>query len=139
MILDASAVLAWLLKEPGGNTADRLLGRADLAAPSLLIAEVGHTLTKYARRGAISRDAAQIAWRTFIALPMRFVPLEVTADRAFEISQAVHAVFYDCVYLALADQEQDLLVTLDESFLRAVRASGLSSLTACVTSLAELP
>ncbi len=138
MILDASVVLAWLLKESDGVVADRLLSRADLSAPTLIAAEVGHALTKYARRGAITREAAQSAWRAFDLLPLRLLPLEAVAQRAFELSQAVHGVFYDCLYLALAERDRDLLVTLDERFLRAVQAGG-QGLATHISSLADAP
>ncbi len=138
MILDASVVLAWLLKESGGALADRLLSRTDLAAPTLIAAEVGHALTKYARRGEITREWAQNAWRVFGLLPLRLAPLEAVAERAFELSQSTHGVFYDCVYLALAERDQDLLVTLDERFLRAVQAGG-RNLAVHISSLADAP
>ncbi len=138
MILDASVVLAWLLQEPGSDAAERMLSRGDLAAPSIIFAEVGHVLTKQVRRRAMTPDAAFLAWRLFAVAPLRTVSIEDLGQRSLELSIAVHGVYYDCLYLALAESEQDVFVTSDESFVRAVRATSLPGLSGLARTLAEI-
>ena len=123
MIVDASVVLALLLDEPASGAAERLLIRTDLVAPSLIVAEIGHVLTKQARRRLLSSAETLAAWRTFAALPVSVEPMEGLGERALELSVGLNAVYYDCLYLALAEQQDDVLVTLDERLIRAVRAS----------------
>ena len=138
MILDASVVLSWLLEEAGSEPAGRLLARHDLAAPSIIIAEVGHVLAKHLRRRTLTADLANRAWQVFLASPLRTAPIEPITRRAFELSVALNATYYDCLYLTLAERERDRLVTLDLGFVNAVRASGQPALQTRVATLADL-
>lgn len=123
MIVDASVALKWLIKEEASSIADELLARDDLAAPSILMAEAGYVLTKRMRQGAFSSAFARAAWKELQEMPVRILPPGPEIDQAFELSTALKANFYDCVYLGLAVVDDDVVVTADESFVRAVRAS----------------
>ena len=111
--------------------------REDLAAPSLIAAEIGHVLTKRVRRRFLEPAGARVAWRTFAALPLRLEPVESLGERALDLSIELNAVYYDCLYLALAELGDDALITSDESFVRAVRGSD-ARLGAHVALLSEL-
>ncbi len=137
MIVDANVVLAWLLDEPASAAAEPLLMRKDLAAPSLIAAEIGHVLTKRVRRRLLDPTGARVAWRTFAALPLRLEPMERLGERALDLSIELSAVYYDCVYLALAQLGDDALITSDESFVRAIRGSD-AELATHVALLSEL-
>jgi len=123
MIVDASVVLKWGVGEVDSETAERLFLRSDLAAPAVLHAELGYTLTKLARQQHLTRAETIEAWRQLRQADVAIYDDDALLDPAFELSLVLNASFYDCVYLALAVNTNDVLVTADERFIRAVRAS----------------
>ena len=122
MIVDASVVLKWTLTEPDSEIASQLIGRGDLAAPAMLHIELGYTLTKLSRRRMIAPADALTAWRELREANILIYDDEALLEPAVELSLALNASFYDCVYLALAVETADQVVTADESFVHAVRA-----------------
>ncbi len=124
MIVDASVGVKWLVREPGSETALALLDTRELAAPDLLKLEVGHVLGKRLRRGQASKAFIADAWRDLQAAEVRFEPFQDHLRTAFGLSLELGAALYDCVYLALAEAEDDILVTSDERFMRAAQQCG---------------
>jgi predicted nucleic acid-binding protein len=121
VILDASVVLKAYLPEDGAESAYALLVRPDVASTSVLITEFGHVLSKRTRGHIVAVEGARRIWSAFRAAPIRIVDDATSADAALELSLHLHAGFYDCLYLALAVAEDDVLVTADERFAAAVR------------------
>ena|ERR1700761_13952 len=134
MIIDASVALKWFITEADSDLADRLLSRPGLTAPDVLKIEVGYVLTKRVRQRTLSLPQARDIWRDLpgsIALADD-APL---LDAAFDLSLGLGAAFYDCIYLALAVRDDDVVITADERFIQTVRSS--PSLGRRVQSLAE--
>jgi predicted nucleic acid-binding protein len=127
VILDSSVILRAQLNEPGAARAESLLSRTDLAAPACLLIETAHVLTKLTRTRVLDARLARAAMRIIAQLSIRLVPVEQLHDTAFELSLALHAGFYDCLYLALAIEADDTLVTCDERFVRAASSGGLAA------------
>jgi len=123
MIVDASVVLKWGVGEVDSETAEKLLLRSDLAAPAVLHVELGSTLTKLARQRVLTRAETIEAWQQLRQADVAIYDDDALLDPAFELSLTLNASFYDCVYLALAVETDDLLVTADERFIRAVRSA----------------
>jgi len=123
MIVDASVVLKWGVSEVDSETAEKLFLRSDLAAPAVLHIELGYTLTKLARQRLLTRVETIEAWRQLRRADLAIYDDEALLDPAFELSLALNASFYDCVYLALAVNTSDVLVTADIRFIRTVRAA----------------
>ena len=101
----------------------------------MLHVELGHTLTKLSRRRLITPADALNAWRELREADILIYDDEALLDPAVELSLALNASFYDCVYLALAVETADQVVTADERFVRAVRAA--PDLASRVLTLAE--
>ncbi|HEY5409155.1 MAG TPA: type II toxin-antitoxin system VapC family toxin [Caulobacteraceae bacterium] len=137
MIIDASVGVKWLLWEPDRGLAFALLEREEIAAPDLIKLEIGHVLGKRLRRGEISVRFAAEVWRTLNETPVRLEPFRDHLERAFALSLETGTALYDCVYLALAEAEDDVLVTADERFARAIRQARDSDLAARVRLLRE--
>jgi len=123
VIIDASVALKWTLTEPDSETAGQLIGRGDLAAPAMLHVELGHTLTKLSRRRMIAPADALSAWRALRQADILIYDDEALLEPAAELSLALNAGLYDCIYLALAVETADQVVSADEHFVRAVRAA----------------
>jgi predicted nucleic acid-binding protein len=123
MILDASVVLKWIINESDSTEALVLAGRPDGAAPTTLNVEAGYVLTKMVRQRLITAGEARAAWIELSAAGLRLVGDDGLLRSALELSLRLSANYYDCLYLALAVIENDVLVTADERFVRAVRAA----------------
>lgn len=128
MIIDASVALKWLVAEEGSEIALTLLDRVDLMAPTLVHSEVANGLRKKARQGelvgASSLETLAEALGEFIQT-VDEVPI---IGRALSIAGELKHSIYDCIYLALAEQLGQDLVTADLKFLRKVERSSYANI-----------
>ena len=137
MIVDASVGVKWVVSEPDDDLADSLLNRLDLAAPDLLKLAIAHLLRKLHRRGSVAAQFTRAAWMELDEMPVRTQPTGDLLDAAFDMSLRLGAAVYDCVYLAMAKTADDILVTADLRFARAVRQSGVRVLSDRLRLLSE--
>ena len=113
MVLDASALLEFLLQTPlGARVEARVFRDADeLHAPHLLDVEVVQALRRLVRTGEVSAGRAEEAIADLADLDLHrhaHVPL---LDRAWILRDNVTA--YDAMYVALAEALDAPLVTCD--------------------------
>jgi predicted nucleic acid-binding protein len=116
IVVDASVAVKWVLREEHGTAARRILSTRALLAPHLLWAEVGSTLWKRHRRRESSveevrhmlAEIQQLPVITFAHWPL----LPQALDLAMSLDQTVH----DCLYLALAEARNSVMVTADRRF-----------------------
>lgn len=122
MIIDASVATKWLVDEPDSARATELLLRTDLSAPDFLDLELANTLGRFARRGLISNESASDLWTSAFSLPVIRFEWQGLASQGLALSLELGAAFYDCLYLALALEQDDVVVTADARFVRAVQS-----------------
>ena len=122
MVIDASVAFKWLVPEMGSDAAAAWIAQTELLAPSLIYAEVGNALWKLVRRGEFSEEGAaeQLARLPTLVNAIDDEPL---VPRAFELAVALQHPVYDCIYLALAESIEDVVLTADARFIAAVRGS----------------
>jgi predicted nucleic acid-binding protein len=126
LILDASIALKWVLAEPDSAAAlqlrnDLLGGHRTFVAPDHFPYEIGYALTKAERRRAIKiGEAAEFAAKIFASMPELYPAIDLL-DRAINISSGLRVGLYDCLYLALAEQESVPLLTGDLKLAAAAR------------------
>lgn len=126
-VLDVSAALCWVLSRPLTPQALRLRDDYrriihELIAPNHFPHEVASALTKAERQKLIavgeSRRLVQDILRTspvlHAARPLLY--------RAVEISSQTRSSYYDCLYIALAEQEGCEMVTADAPLINNVQA-----------------
>ena len=103
--LDSSIVVKVLTPENGSGAASLLAQDATaLYAPPFAWAEVGSTLRKKVRVGALDDRAAEQAWEAFGALGVIFAHSEAIKTRAWEIaSDFALPTLYDAAFLAVAE------------------------------------
>ena len=117
MIVDASVIVASV----GKPDSARAIGGKDLAAPDLVIPETLNAFWKLRRAGRVVPDCVQILR---LLDNVRIVRSRPHAARADELAEALDHPVYDCLYLALAEAEADILITADVAFERKARTLG---------------
>ena len=126
LVVDSSVVLKWFVDEPQRELAVALLDSdALLAAPDLVLCEVANALWRKARKGEVTPlQVAEAIHETGSILALRRVTPDMT-ETAFEIARDIGHSIYDCLFLALARQEENaVVVTSDSVFLKKCVAAG---------------
>jgi predicted nucleic acid-binding protein len=121
LVVDASVVAKWVLREDGSDRANALRSEGGMIAPSLLASEVGNAFWKAERRGDITRNEAVAAIRSVLGPFDDLIPDEALHARALELAIDLRHPIYDCFYLALAEREAATLVTADARLLAAAK------------------
>jgi predicted nucleic acid-binding protein len=118
LVIDASIAIKWVIEEEGTPQALTLRREAKLLAPELLVAECANILWKKARRNELSREEALLAARLLQTAAIELVPTRFLLAAATRIAIELDHPAYDCLYLALAIENDCRFVTADERFLR---------------------
>jgi predicted nucleic acid-binding protein len=138
-VLDASVAVSWVLPETQSPKAVRLRNQFrnhihELIAPDIFPGEVANALTRAERKKIIQPPQGT---KRFVAA-LRFAPdlhpYLPLLPRAFAISSAMRVGIYDCIYVALAEQEACELVTADAKLINA-----LQKYFPFIVSLASIP
>ena len=114
MVLDASAVVEWLMgSERGDAVVAQMLDESDGAffAPDLLDVEVVQAFRRLARSGAMSEARASGAVELLQALPVERRSPGVLVPRIWMLRDNLSA--YDAAYVALAEALDCPLLTCD--------------------------
>jgi predicted nucleic acid-binding protein len=116
LVIDASVVVKWYVPESDSADAARL-GRSErrLAAPDLLVSEVGNILWKKVQRDGLPRADAEAAALSLIdSARIRFHRSPLFVRAALEIASTYGRTVYDSLYLALAIYLDTEMVTTDQ-------------------------
>ncbi len=119
VIIDASVAVKWVVDEPDGDKAEKLLSEP-LAAPALWMAEAASALWSKCRRQDISEDEVRRACVTLAQAPVFQISLELLLAAAIDYALTLQHPVYDCFYLAAAQIHDTHLVTADLRFARRV-------------------
>ena len=131
--------LCWVIPRPLSPEALRLRDALRksihvLIAPSRFPGESASALTKAERQKLIPVGDARIHIADVLSTPPMLYPLDPLFDRAVHLSSQMRAGFYDCLYVALAEQENCELVTADGKLINALQGH-----FPFILSLASLP
>lgn len=113
IVLDASAVIEWLLQSPAGTKIEKRLfsPSESLHAPHLLDVEVAQVLRRYVREKIISAQRGQEALEDLADIALSRYPHDFLIPRVWELRATLTA--YDAVYVALAELLDAPLLTCD--------------------------
>jgi predicted nucleic acid-binding protein len=141
LVIDASIAIKWVIEEEGTSQALTLRREARLLAPELLVAECANILWKKARRNELSREEALLAARLLQTAAIELVPTRSLLAAATRIAIELDHPAYDCLYLALAIENDCPFVTADERFLRKLggRRSRIRAKAVLLTEAAGKP
>ena len=115
-VLDASAVVRGLVNR--NANAQAWLG-IRIVWPSLVYAEVAHTMLRLCRNRVARLDEATRVLNTLHALPADARPLRSLAREAWPLALARNLSVYDACYVALAEALHVPLVTVDRRLAEA--------------------
>ncbi|HKW16925.1 MAG TPA: type II toxin-antitoxin system VapC family toxin [Terriglobales bacterium] len=120
IVLDASAVVEWLLQTPPGlRIESRIYQRNEsLHAPHLLDVEVVQVMRRLVREGVLSVRRANEAIEDLIGLRITRYPHVVFVPRIWRLRHNLSA--YDAAYAALAEELGATLITHDARLASAV-------------------
>ncbi len=129
-VIDASVAAKWSLPPAEERFAEEALellrryktGEVQFIVPDLFWAELANVLWNAARRGRITRAAAEIA--LFSAQEEQFstVSSQTLLGEAFTIAATFDRPVYDSLYVALAIISKTTFITADEKLANAVSA-----------------
>jgi predicted nucleic acid-binding protein len=122
-VLDSSVGFKWLVVEPLSDKAELLRqdyqnGIHELVSPDVFPVEVTHALTRAERQGRITPvEGAKLYIDLMTSLP-RLFPYLPFLPGAYEISSQMRVGVYDCLYVAVAEQEKCDLITADDKMIK---------------------
>lgn len=125
-VVDASVAFAWFAAVPGSEQAALLLDSRStrpLLAPDLILVELLNAGWKSLRLGAITGE--QLDWLAHRASEpfSRLFASETLLSRARHWCTELDHPAYDCLYIALAEQQNATLITADQRLLRKLQES----------------
>jgi predicted nucleic acid-binding protein len=126
-VLDSSVAFKWVVPEDDSDKANRLRddfrkGIHQLFAPEFFPFELAHALTRAERQGRIPVGQAKLFWGDAMSTPPGLLPVLPLAGRAIDISSQARVGVYDCLYVALAEQEKCEFVTADDKLVKNLQA-----------------
>ncbi|MCP4384992.1 MAG: type II toxin-antitoxin system VapC family toxin [Hyphomicrobiales bacterium] len=112
-VFDANILVALIVDLPWSDRARRSVTDHPLRiAPSLVAAEVGSAVWQNVRSGGLSPDQARTGCKRAISI-VALEPIENLVETALQFAIDHDHSVYDCLYLALVEREDTLLVTAD--------------------------
>lgn len=125
-VLDASVGLCWVMPRPLSFKAlqlrdDYRKSIHELIAPAHFPGEIASAATKAERQKIIPVGDARRLIADVLNTPPILFSLDPLFYRAVEISSQTRTGFYDCLYVALAEQENCELVTADDKLINALQ------------------
>ena len=119
IVLDASAVIEWLLQSRAGVRIDRRIfsPSESLHAPHLLDVEVVQVLRRFVRDKMIAPERGEEALEDFGDLPLTRYPHNFLIPRIWELRRTLTA--YDAAYVALAELLDAPLLSCDRKIASA--------------------
>jgi predicted nucleic acid-binding protein len=126
IVIDTSAIIAVVIREPDRERLLELSDGASLTAPSSLPWEVGNAFSSLLKMRRLTLAQAQEALRLYQRIPIRLV--EVSLSHALALAERLNIYAYDGYMLACAEQQRCPLLSLDRGLLQAAQSLGVDIL-----------
>ena len=118
LVVDASVVVSALIgRDSAATWSEACLLTGQLSAPHLMPVEVAHVLRRSVLAGALTADAASLAYADLLDLRVELYPFSLCSVRVWQLRDTVRS--YDAWYVALAELLGAPLATLDGRLARA--------------------
>ena len=127
VILDASAVIAYITGEPKSIIIIENTENSNIVSPNILPFEIANALTRMLRRGIIDSKAKMIGLiESFQIIPIKL--LEIDLKKSLEIAFDFKIYAYDAIYLETAKRLDLPLLTFDNGMKRIGQEIGITIL-----------
>jgi predicted nucleic acid-binding protein len=123
MILDASAIMAVIIKEPERDLVIQLTRNAVIVSPDMVSYEIANGLTKMIKKKVIEKERMINAYKYFKKIPVKTI--EVDIERALVIAWDYKIYAYDACYLESANRLKLPLLTFDSNMARIGKEIGI--------------
>lgn len=122
-VLDSSVAFKSAIFEQDSSDATRLIddyrhALHELMAPDIFPYELAHAFTRAERQGRLVLGEAYAHWAGVMISSPTLIPSHVLMPRAIDIASTARIGVYDCIYVALAEQESCEFVTADAKLFR---------------------
>lgn len=117
--LDSSVAFKWIVTESLSDKAiafrdEARTGVHEIIAPDIFPIEIAHALAKAQRQGRLGPQQGAILWAEVMSTcPQLFLSLPLI-PMAYQLASTARIGVYDCLYLALAQQEQCMVLSADD-------------------------
>lgn len=115
-VVDASALAAVAFNESEAPAVAEMLEGETLAAPALVIYELGNTCRKKCRRYPASAPALRQSFNDVLKMPIELFVVE--PGKVLTVAEETGVSFYDAAYLWLSGRLKARLITLDRRLQR---------------------
>ncbi len=117
-VLDSNIAVKWLIDEDLSEKARAIReefarGFHELLSPDIFLIEAAHALTRAQRQGRVTPVEVRLFMDDLLTTLPQFHCSPQLLARALEISVQFRHGIYDCLYVALAEREDCVLVTAD--------------------------
>ena len=126
MILDASAIMAVIVKEPERDLVIQLTQDAVIFSPDMVSYEIANGLTKMMKKKIIEKERMVNAFNYFAQIPIKTI--QVDFQKALEIAWDYKIYAYDACYLESAKRLSLPLLTFDGPMRRIGKELGITIL-----------
>ena len=123
IVIDASAIIAVIAKEPERSRIIKATAGADLIAPPSVHWEIGNAFSAMMRRERVTEEQALNALRIYDAIPIQFVDVELS--ESIQIASRLSTYAYDAYMIRCALKHRAPLLTLDQGLVAAAGSSGV--------------
>ena len=120
VVVDASALVEYLLRTPKGKALEAAITGADLHVPALCDVEVAAALRRGLLEGTVDLERARLVLQDLSELPLTRHGHQLLLDRVLGLHQNFSV--YDATYAALAESLGASLITADGGLARAARS-----------------
>lgn len=127
-VVDTSVCIKQFISDPLTPKVNQLFDHlanpeTEFFVPDLFYIECANTLWKYIRAGLYTTAAVQADLATLKGLPLRVVSTADLMEDAVSIGLAYGISAYDASYVALSQQVNAMLLTLDQKLVRATASA----------------
>ena len=113
MIIDASVTSHWFVDTEFSTAADPFRALPGLIAPTFLLVETANVLCKRARGGELPPERCVECIEILQLSMTELVSDAELLPQALALALRLHLPVYDCLYLALAQERRETLITAD--------------------------
>jgi predicted nucleic acid-binding protein len=126
ILIETSAVMAVIIKEPEKDIIIGLTKDAVLVSPNIVSIEIANALSKMMKRKIIEKERMMNAFQYFKAIPVKNI--DINFENALKIAYDYKIYAYDACYLETAKRLNLSLLTFDGNMIKVGKEFGINIL-----------